>query len=131
MLFRSLHLPGTKGLANQVGEVGGAAVLALGDLHEHTCYIEAHIFRNARTILTNLDILLATSLTEILVSERFSHFEREVRLAHDRFVRGLQPPVYNGEAFAKLFLRDAQRRVGEESVPPHKRIESVLKEECS
>src|SRR5438034_113447 len=31
--------------------------------------------------LTNLDLLLATSLTEILVSERFSHFEREVRLA--------------------------------------------------
>src|SRR5207237_4191945 len=74
---------GTKGLANQVGEVGGAAVLALGDLHEHTCYIEAHIFMNARTILTNLDLLLATFLTEILVSERFSHFEREVRLAAD------------------------------------------------
>src|SRR5256884_9772103 len=86
---------------------------------------------NARTILTNLDILLATSLTEILVSERFSHFEREVRLAHDRFVRGLQPPVYNGEAFAKLFLRDAQRRGGGENVSPPKRIEAVLKEERS
>src|SRR6184192_1584378 len=71
-LFRSL--------ANQVGEVGGAAVLAFGDLHEHTCYIEAHIFINASQILTNLDILLATFLTEILVSQRFSHFEREVRL---------------------------------------------------
>jgi hypothetical protein len=35
---------------------------------------------NARKILTNLDLLLATFLTEILVSERFSHFEREVRL---------------------------------------------------
>src|SRR2546429_9924275 len=71
---------GTKGLANQVGEVGGAAVLAFGDLHEHTCYIEAHIFINASQILTNLDILLATFLTEILVSQRLSHFEREVRL---------------------------------------------------
>src|SRR5205814_7638739 len=71
---------GTKGLAHQVGEVGGAAVLAFGDLHEHTCYIAAHIFRNARQILTNLALLLATVLTEILVSERFSHFEREVRL---------------------------------------------------
>src|SRR5207247_3030471 len=78
---------GTKGLANQVGEVGGAAVLALGDLHEHTCYIEAHIFRNARQILTNLDLLLATSLTEILVSERFSHFEREVRLVSEEYLR--------------------------------------------
>src|SRR2546430_1747532 len=72
---------GTKGLANQVGEVGDAAVLAFGDLHEHTCYIEAHIFINASQILTNLDLLLATFLTEILVSQRFSHFEREVRLA--------------------------------------------------
>src|SRR5205807_948686 len=72
---------GTKGLANQVGEVGGAAVLACGDLHEHTCYIEAHIYRNARQILIHLEILLATFLTQILVSERFPHFEREVRLA--------------------------------------------------
>src|SRR5207244_10344206 len=72
---------GTKGLANQVGEVGDAAVLAFGDLHEHTCYIEAHIFINASQILTNLDLLLATFLMEILVSQRFSHFEREVRLS--------------------------------------------------
>src|SRR5437879_3655149 len=71
---------GTKGPANQVGEVGDAAVLAFGDLHEHTCYIEAHIFINASQILTNLDLLLATFLMEILVSQRFSHFEREVRL---------------------------------------------------
>jgi hypothetical protein len=76
---------GTKGLANQVGEVGGAAVLAFGDLHEHTCYIEAHIFGNARQILTNLDLLLATFLTELLISERFSHFEREVRLAQPSY----------------------------------------------
>src|SRR5438876_2020505 len=74
---------GTKGLANQVGEVGDAAVLAFGDLHEHTCYIEAHIFINASQILTNLDLLLATFLTEILVSQRFSHFEREVRLTEN------------------------------------------------
>src|SRR6202007_1920489 len=71
---------GTKGLANQVGEVGGAAVLAFGDLHEHTCYIEAHIFIKASLILTTIDILLATFLTEVLVSERISHSEREVRL---------------------------------------------------
>jgi len=45
--------------------------------------LKQHIFRNARKILTNLEILLATFLTEILVSERFSHFEREVRLAAD------------------------------------------------
>ncbi|PYU70111.1 MAG: hypothetical protein DMG52_26635, partial [Acidobacteria bacterium] len=51
------------------------------DLHEHTCYIEAHIFINASQILTNLDLLLATFLMEILVSQRFSHFERDVRLA--------------------------------------------------
>jgi hypothetical protein len=57
-------------------------VLAFGDLHEHTCYIEAHIFGNARQILPNLDLLLATFLTEILISERFSHFEREVRLTN-------------------------------------------------
>ena len=73
------------------GEVGGAAVLALGDLHEHTCYIEAHIFMNARTILTNLDLLLATFLTEILVSERFSHFEREVRLAEEKNIGRRSP----------------------------------------
>jgi len=30
-------------------------VLAFGDLHEHTCYIEAHIFMNASQILTTLD----------------------------------------------------------------------------
>src|SRR5207302_7441274 len=54
-------------------------------LHLVTCTniratLKQHIFRNARKILTNLEILLATFLTEILVSERFSHFEREVRL---------------------------------------------------
>src|SRR5439155_3446011 len=37
-------------------------------------------FINASQILTNLDLLLATFLMEILVSQRFSHFEREVRL---------------------------------------------------
>src|SRR5205807_9566758 len=89
---------GTKGLANQVGEVGDAAVLAFGDLHEHTCYIEAHIFINASQILTNLDLLLATFLMEILVSQRFSHFEREVRLS------GKVCDVYRSE----------ERRVGKE-----------------
>src|SRR5437588_1681501 len=53
-------------------------------LHLVTCTniratLKQHIFRNARKILTNLEILLATFLTEILVSERFSHFEREDR----------------------------------------------------
>ncbi|PYU40598.1 MAG: hypothetical protein DMG54_22595, partial [Acidobacteria bacterium] len=38
-------------------------------------------FINASQILTNLDLLLATFLMEILVSQRFSHFEREVRLS--------------------------------------------------
>jgi hypothetical protein len=51
-------------------------VLAFGDLHEQTCYIEAHIFANARQILTNLELLLATFPTELLISERFSHFEK-------------------------------------------------------
>jgi hypothetical protein len=40
------------------------------------------MFRNASQILTTLDLLLATFLTEILASEGFSHFEREVRLRH-------------------------------------------------
>src|SRR5437588_10592409 len=57
-------------------------------LHLVTCTniratLKQHIFRNARKILTNLEILLATFLTEILVSERFSHFEREVRLGDE------------------------------------------------
>src|SRR5437588_13001759 len=63
-------------------------------LHLVTCTniratLKQHIFRNARKILTNLEILLATFLTEILVSERFSHFEREVRLAARPHLLGL------------------------------------------
>src|SRR5438876_9414299 len=41
---------GTKGLANQIGEVGGIAALALGGLDKHTCYIKANKSSNARQI---------------------------------------------------------------------------------
>ena len=41
---------GTKGLANQIGEVAGIAALALGDLNEHTCYITANKYSNTRQI---------------------------------------------------------------------------------
>src|SRR5690606_26812616 len=52
-----------------------------------------------------------------------------LRLTHDRLVRLLQRTVDDCEAFVELLLRDRQRRVREERVPAHERVEPMLAEE--
>ena len=47
------------------------------------------------------------------------------------FVRNLEAFVDDGEGFAQLLFVDAERRIGEERVPAHQRVEALLAEELS
>src|SRR5690242_15359102 len=49
----------------------------------------------------------------------------------NRLVRDLQPAIDNRERLAQLGFRDTKRRIREERVPTHKRVESLFAEELA
>src|SRR5437867_310121 len=53
------------------------------------------------------------------------------RLMRDSLVHGLQSSINNCKGLAEFFLRDAERRICEEGIPPYQRVETLLAEELS
>jgi hypothetical protein len=47
-----------------------------------------------------------------------------------RLIRDLQPAINNRKRLAQLHFINAKRRIGEERVPAHQRVESLLAEEA-
>jgi len=63
----------------------------------------------------------------------FAQDDREIakNLVNHGLIGDLQPAIDDLKRLAQLLLVDAQRRVGEESVPPDEGVEALLSEEAS
>src|SRR5882672_4527996 len=62
-------------------------------------------------------------------SARMPKSRRLINMSVNRLVRDVEAAVDDRERFAQLCFGDAQRRIGEERVPAHERVEPFLPEE--